>query len=303
MFLREPKSGKTWSAGHMPVAATADSYVASFTEDKAEIIRTDGYFTTTLECVVSSEDNAEARRLTIANTGLAAREIELTSYAELVLAQASSDTAHPAFSKMFVETEFVGELETLLATRRRRSPGDPEIWLAQFMLVQGATIGALEFETDRARFVGVGNSTRMPAAMKSSERLSNTAGAVLDPVFAMRRRLRIPAGRQVRCTLWTVVAASREAVLDLVDRHRQTAAYDRALMLAWTQAQIQLRHLSIGTDESPSLPDPGEPSHLCECGVARARKNLVAGHGFTICALAARNFGRPANSAGADRRD
>ncbi len=250
MFMREPKSGKIWSAGHMPVAAAADSYVASFTEDKAEIIRTDGNFATTLECVVSSEDNAEARRLTIANTGLAAKEVELTSYAELVLAQASSDTAHPAFSKMFIETEFVGDLETLLATRRRRSPSDPEIWLAQFMLVQGATVGALEFETDRARFVGVGNSTRMPAAMKSSERLSNTVGTVLDPVFAMRRRMRIPAGRQVRCTLWTVVADSREAVLDLVDRHRQTAAYDRALMLAWTQAQIQLRHLSIGTDEA-----------------------------------------------------
>ncbi len=250
MFLREPKSGKVWSAGHMPVAAAADSYVASFTEDKAEIIRTDGYFTTTLECVVSSEDNAEARRLTIANTGLTAREVELTSYAELVLAQRSSDTAHPAFSKMFVETEFVSEHETLVATRRRRSPGDPEIWLAQFMLVQGTSVGPLEFETDRARFVGAGNSTRLPAAMKSSERLSNTVGSVLDPVFAMRRRLRIPAGRQVRCTLWTVVADSREAVLDLVDRHRQTAAYDRALMLAWTQAQIQLRHLSIGTDEA-----------------------------------------------------
>jgi cyclic beta-1,2-glucan synthetase len=250
MFLREPKSGKTWSAGHMPVAAPADSYLASFTEDKAEIHRTDGPFTTTLECVVSSEDNAEARRLTIANTGLTAREVELTSYAELVLAQASSDTAHPAFSKMFVETEFVDEHETLLATRRRRSPRDPEIWLGQFMLVQGTTVGALEFETDRSRFVGVGNSTRMPAALKNNERLSNTVGSVLDPVFAMRRRMRIPAGRQVRCTLWTVVADSREAVLDLVDRHRQVAAYDRALMLAWTQAQIQLRHLSIGTDEA-----------------------------------------------------
>ncbi len=250
MFLREPKNGKTWSAGHMPVGATADSYLASFTEDKAEIHRTDGNFTTTLECVVSSEDNAEARRLTIVNTGLTAREIEFTSYAELVLAQASSDTAHPAFSKMFVETEFVGEHETLLATRRRRSPSDPEIWLAQFMLVQGTTVGALEFETDRSRFIGVGNSIRLPAALKNYERLSNTVGFVLDPVFAMRRRMRIPAGRQVRCTLWTVVAESREAVLDLVDRHRQTAAYDRAIMLAWTQAQIQLRHLSIGTDEA-----------------------------------------------------
>ena len=250
IYLREPKSGKVWSAGHMPVAANADSYTASFTEDKAEITRTDGYFTTTLECTVSPEDNAEVRRVTIANTGLAAREIELTSYTELVLAQASSDTAHPAFSKMFVETEYLADLETLLATRRRRSPGDPEIWIAQFMLIQGAAIGMPEVETDRARFIGVGNTTYMPAAMKSSERLSNTVGSVLDPMFAIRRCMRIPAGRQVRCTLWTVVADSREGVLDLVDRHRQPTAYDRALMLAWTQAQIQLRHLSIDTEEA-----------------------------------------------------
>ena len=250
IYLREPKSGKVWSAGHMPVAANADSYTAAFTEDKAEITRTDGYFTTTLECTVSPEDNAEVRRVTIANTGLAAREIELTSYTELVLAQAAADTAHPAFSKMFVETEYLADLETLLATRRRRSPGDPEIWIAQFMLIQGAAVGMPEVETDRARFIGVGNSTHMPAAMKSSERLSNTVGAVLDPIFAIRRRMRIPAGRQVRCTIWTVVADTREGVLDLVDRHRQPTAYDRALMLAWTQAQIQLRHLSIDTEEA-----------------------------------------------------
>ncbi len=250
VYLREPRSGKIWSAGHMPIATNADSYTASFTEDKAEIIRTDGYFTTTLECAVSPEDNAEVRRVTIANTGLAAREVEFTSYSELVLAVAASDTAHPAFSKMFVETEYLADLETLLATRRRRSPGDPEIWIAQFMLFQGSARGKTEVETDRARFIGIGNTTRMPAAMKNSEHLSNTVGAVLDPVFAMRRRMKVPAGRQARCTIWTVVADSREAVLDLVDRHRQPAAYDRALMLAWTQAQIQLRHLSIDTEEA-----------------------------------------------------
>ena len=249
-YLREPRTGKIWSAGHMPLATVSDSYLASFTEDKVEFIRRDGNFTTTMECVVSPEDNAEARRLTIANSSLTAREIELTSYCELVLAPAASDTAHPAFSKMFVETEYVAELATLLATRRRRSASDPEIWVAQFMLVQGATLGSFEFETDRAQFIGIGNDTRMPAAMTASGRMANSMGTVLDPIFALRQRIKVPAGRQVRCTLWTVVANSREAVLDLVDRHRQPMAYDRAMMLAWTQAQIQLRHLSIGTEEA-----------------------------------------------------
>ena len=249
-YVREPKTAKTWTAGHMPSAVSADRYLAVFSEEKAEFVRSDGNFVTTMDCVVSPEDNAEARRITLSNSGLTARELELTSYSELVLAPAVADTAHPAFSKMFVQTEYVAEIETLLATRRRRSPGDQEIWVAQFMLVQGAKIGALEFETDRAKFIGIGNTTRMPTAMTGSAALSNTVGTVLDPIFSLRQRVRIPAGRQVRCTFWTVVANSRESVLDLVDRHRQPVSYDRAMMLAWTQAQIQQRHLSIGTDEA-----------------------------------------------------
>ncbi len=250
VYLRDRRTGKIWSAGHMPVATIPDNYNVRFSEDKAEFRRQDGYITTSLECVVSPEDNAEARRTTLINTGLTAREIELTSYAELVLAPALADTAHPAFSKMFVTTEYVEELETLVATRRKRSPNDPNIWVAQFMLVKGSAVGDLEFETDRARFLGVGCTTRMPIAMTTTERLSGSVGSVLDPVFVLRLRLRIPAGRQVSCTMWTVAADSRQGVLDLVDRHRQAAAYDRALTLAWTQAQIQLRHLSIGIDDA-----------------------------------------------------
>ncbi len=245
VYVRDVKTGKTWSAAHMPVATVADQYEVSFTEEKAEYVRRDGSLSTQMECIVSPEDNSEARRVTITNSGLMSRDIELTSYAELVLANAASDIAHPAFSKMFVMTEYVPEHEALLATRRRRSPHDKEVWVAQFVLTQGQTVGGIEFETDRGRFIGVGNDVRSPAAFQSLDKLSNTVGAVLDPIFALRLRFRIPAGTLVRCTLWTVVSSSREEVLDLVDRHRQPMAYGRAAMLAWTQAQIQLRHLNI----------------------------------------------------------
>jgi cyclic beta-1,2-glucan synthetase len=250
IYLRERRTGKVWSAGYMPVATEPDNYTVNFNEDKAEFTRQDGSISTVLECIVSPEDNGEARRTTLSNTGPIAKEIEFTSYIELVLAPVASDIAHPAFSKMFVTTEYVVELEALLATRRKRSPGEPNVWVAQFMLVKGGTVGELEIETDRTRFLGVGCSTRLPAAMTVTDRLSGTVGHVLDPVFVMRRQLRIPAGRQVSCTVWTVAADSRENVLDLVDKHRQATAYDRALTLAWTQAQIQLRHLSIGVDDA-----------------------------------------------------
>jgi cyclic beta-1,2-glucan synthetase len=249
-YLREAKTGKVWSAGYMPVATTPDSYSVNFSEDKAEFNRRDGAIATKFECVVSAEDDSEARRITLTNNGVTTKEIEFTSYAELVLGSAAADLAHPAFSKMFVTTEFVPQLETLIATRRKRSPEEPSMWVGQFMMVKGRVAGELEIETDRARFLGVGSDTHAPAAMASDQPLSGTVGSVLDPVFVMRRRVRIPAGRQMNFTIWTVVAATRQGVIDLVDRHRQEAAYDRAATLAWTQGQIQMRHLSIGIDDA-----------------------------------------------------
>jgi cyclic beta-1,2-glucan synthetase len=249
-YLRDVGNNATWSAGHMPIAKQADNYRAQFSEDRVEITRKDGEFSTTLECVVSPEDNAEARRVTVQNDGRSSKVIEITSYVELVLAPASADAAHPAFSKLFVQTSYLPEFEALVATRRRRNPGDPEVWVAQFVLIDGETIGEAQYETDRARFVGRGNTTRSPVALKNHAKFSNTTGTVLDPVFSLRHRVRISTGRQARFTFWTVVAKSRDALLELVERHRQPTAYGRAQMLAWTQAQIQLRHLSIRAEEA-----------------------------------------------------
>jgi len=249
-FLRDTGSGAAWTAGYMPSIAEPDTYAAEFSEEKAVFHRGDGAFSTYLECLVSTEDNAEARRISVINSAITTRTVELTTYMELVLAPAAADNAHPAFSKMFVETEHVEELGTLLATRRKRSASDPEIWVAQFMLVQGSSAGTLEFETDRVKFIGPGNDIRTAEALSGTRPLSGTTGAVLDPVFALRRRLRIPPRQQVSFTVWTIAAESREAVLELVDRHRQHAAHERAQILAWTHSRIQLRHLSIGAADA-----------------------------------------------------
>ena len=125
-----------------------------------------------------------------------AREIELTSYAEIALARQVDDVAHPAFAKLFVETEFVPDLGAILATRRRRSAGDPLVWAAHLAVVEGETSGDVQFETDRARFLGRGQTIRSPAAIADGWPLSNTAGAVLDPIFSLRRHVRIPPARR-----------------------------------------------------------------------------------------------------------
>ena len=250
VFLRDARSGEVWSAGYQPTGVEPESYEAAFFEDRAEIIRRDGLIETKTEIAVSPEDDAEVRRVSITNLGSAVREIELTSYAEVVLAPDAADAAHPAFSNLFVQTEFVADSGALLATRRLRSPADHELWAAHIAVVEGEAVGGPQFETDRARFLGRGRSIRTPVAVVDGRPLSNTAGAVLDPIFSLRRRVRLAPGATARIAFWTLVAPSRSEVLDLADKHHEPAAFDRAITLAWTQAQVQLYHLGIDSDEA-----------------------------------------------------
>src|SRR6185312_11244539 len=212
--------------------------------------RRDGELNTLLDVVVSAEDDAEVRRVTITNTGKRTRDLEVTSYAEVAIAPQASDMAHPAFSKMFVQTEYVPDLEAILATRRRRSPDEPEVWAAHHSVVEGEGVGRPEFETNRARFLGRGRSARSPAAVIDGRLLSRSTGTVLDPIFALRRRVRLAPGATVRISFWTMVADSRSGVVDLVDKTNDVSAFDRAATLAWTKAQVRLHHLGIDRGEA-----------------------------------------------------
>ena len=250
LFIKDVRSGAAWSAGFQPSGVEPDAYAVVFNEDRAEVTRRDGLLTTTLDVLVSGEDDAEVRRVSITNSGSRTREIEITSYAELVLAPQSADVAHPAFSKLFVETEYLADVGAILATRRRRAPREPEIWAAHLSVVDGEAVGAPEFETDRARFLGRGRGVRSPIAVTDSRPLSNSIGAVLDPVFSIRRRIRVAPGATARVAFWTIAASSRAALLDGVDKHRDATAFARASMLAWTQAQVQLHHLGVTAGEA-----------------------------------------------------
>ncbi|MDZ4740743.1 MAG: glycosyl transferase, partial [Alphaproteobacteria bacterium] len=221
-----------------------------FSDSRAEFVRRDGTLTTAMDIIVSPECDGDVRRLTISNHGALAREIEVTSYAELVLAPASTDWAHPAFSKLFVETEYVAAKGLLLATRRPRSAQETAIWAATHAVVEGDGMGALQIETDRARFIGRGRSLSDPIAISDQRPLSNTVGAVLDPVFASRRRVRIRPGGSVRIAYWTFAGRSRDEVTALADRHREPDAFDRVTTLAWSQGQIERHHMGITSDQA-----------------------------------------------------
>ena len=246
VYFRDVKTGRVWSAGVQPCGTLPDEYHVLFREDRAEYTRRDGTLTTAMDVLISTEEDAEVRRVSIFNTGNEARTIEVTSYAELALAPQATDVAHPAFAKLFVQTEHLAEAGAILATRRRRTPTEPEVWAAHMAVADGA----FQVETDRARFVGRGKGVRDPAAMAGDGMLSNTVGTVLDAVFSIRCRVMVAPGAMVRVAFWTMVAPTREAAVSCIDRHRDPSAFDRASTLAWTQGRVQLRHLGIAPGEA-----------------------------------------------------
>ena len=248
ILLRDVATGEVWSATCQPIGAEPDAYEVTFNEERAEFVHRDGGLVTTLEVLVSAEDDAEVRRVTVSNFGDQPREIEVTSYAELVLGPQAADVAHPAFSKLFVETEHLAGLGAILATRRRRAPTEPQVWAAHLAVVGRQAVGKREFETDRARFLGRGGDVRSPTAAVNGRPLSGSTGTVLDPIFALRRRVRIAPRAMARVRFLDhgrLLPARRPR---FVDKHHDVGAFERAAALAWTQAQVQLHHLGIDRD-------------------------------------------------------
>ena len=166
-YVKDLEQGTVWSTAHQPVRRAASRYSVTFTADRAEFERRDVGIGTLTEIAVSLEDAAELRRITLVNHSNRPRQLEVTSYTELALAPHNADLAHPAFSKLFVQTESLPERNALLAWRTPRSPQDQPVWAAQVLALSPAVDSAeqtVQIETDRARFCGPGTHHAEPGS-------------------------------------------------------------------------------------------------------------------------------------------
>ncbi|MEO6775907.1 MAG: glycosyl transferase family 36 [Kofleriaceae bacterium] len=219
VLLRDAETGAVWSAGERAAGPAADTYAATLSDGVATFARRDGTLSTRLDVAVDRDRDAELRWLTITNHGASPRVLSVTSYAELVLGAAAPDAAHPAFSKMFVQTEVEPE-GIVLATRRRQTPAEPEVWAAHLAVSSEREPRGFELETSRAAFLGRGRTLHDAAAM-AGHALTNTVGTVLDPIFSVREHVRIPPGESAQVAFWTVVAGSRAAALEIARAVRE----------------------------------------------------------------------------------
>ncbi len=249
-YIRDVASGVYWSTAYQPVHRVSKDYEAIFSEGRAEFRRRDEGFDTHTEIAVSPEDDAELRRITITNHSGTARTIDITSYAEVVLASPAADELHPAFSNLFVQTEFVRKSSALLCTRRTRAAGEAQPWLLHLLVGNGGPPGKLSCETDRSRFVGRGGSLAQPAALQAAGPLSNTVGSVLDPIVSLRRTVSLPPNGTTILHLVLGVTESRDAALALVEKYQSARMADRAFDVAWTHGQVTLRQLNATEAEA-----------------------------------------------------
>ncbi|MCU1381588.1 MAG: glycosyltransferase 36 [Acidobacteria bacterium] len=249
VYLRDVRSGSLWSATYHPTAAEPGDYSVEFRAARATFRRTDDEVSTQLDVAVSIEDDVEVRRVTVVNQSTRIREIDVTSYAEIVLAPPADDLAHPAFGKLFLETEFLADSAALLCHRRPRDSRDPQMWAMHVLSLEGRPQGPVEWETDRARFIGRGRDVDRPAAM-DGRALSGTTGIVLDPILSLRQRIRLVPGASVRLCFATGIASDRETAKALAQKYRDPSAAARTFALAFSHAQSGLHHLGISNDEA-----------------------------------------------------
>ena len=244
IYLHDVQSGEVWSATYQPTLVKPDGYEVIFAMDKAEFHRRQGDIESTLEVAVSPENNAEVRQLRLVNHGSRVRYIDVTSYAEVVLNTLAADQAHPAFQKLFIETEYIPEETSLIARRRPRSAGQAAMFAVHTIVAPNGDESSVQFETSRLHFLGRNRSPESPLGA-STARLGGTVGAVLDPVFALRCRVTLAPDEAVTISFTTAVAQSREQALALADQYHDQRGTHRAFELAWAFAQSESRHRGV----------------------------------------------------------
>ena len=247
VYIKDIRSREYWSNFYQPCKSDIKDYEVSFSVDKAKFERIDDKIKTTTEICVSNEEDGEIRKVTITNNSEEDKILEITSYFEIVLNKYDADLVHPSFSNLFISTEFVEDPLCILANRRKRSVKDKELWIMQSLLIDEKVIGNIQYETNRAKFIGRCNDLDRPEVIDNDKLLTNTVGAVLDPIISMRARVKIPAKESCELAYIMAICEERQEAIKIAEKYKQRDNVERIFELAWTHSQIESRYLGINS--------------------------------------------------------
>lgn len=274
-YIKDPRSGDVWGNTWQPTGNADIDYETVFTDAEADFKCTNKTLSVRTQVVISPEDDIELRRVTLLHRGHLPRTIELTTYAEVVLAPATSDLAHPAFSKLFIQTELVPTHEAILCHRRPRTPDEQCPWLFHMMVVHGHNTKAVSFETDRAKFLGRGRTPADALTLMQSGQLSNTSGPVLDPILAIRQTITLQPRQPVIIDIVYGISDSRQVSLALLEKYRDHTIADRVFELARSHSRVVLRQMNANEDDA-TLFNRLASAVLYPCPELRGDANIIS---------------------------
>jgi cyclic beta-1,2-glucan synthetase len=244
-YICDLDGGEYWSNTHQPTLLKTEKYEAAYSQGRVDFNSLHNKIETHTEIVVSPEDDIEMRRLHITNRADVNRTIEVTSYAEVVIAPAASDLMQPAFSNLFVQTEIIPNQNTILCTRRPKSAEEQCPWMFHLMATEGKVADEISYETSRMAFIGHGNSIVNPHAMHNPGKLSGSQGSVLDPIVAIRYKISLAPDETIAIDMVTGIAETKEICQGLINKYQDNTPHkDRVFEMAWTHSQVVLRQIN-----------------------------------------------------------
>jgi cyclic beta-1,2-glucan synthetase len=263
VYVQDLESGECWSAGFQPVASQPETQEVLFFPHKAEFQRRDHDISLRIAVTIAPDDDVEIRRLTLINHSNRPRHLRLTSYGEVVLSPQSADQRHPAYNKLFVESEFLPELNALLFRRRLRSTDEQPIFLMHLLVADPEVEEVCHFETMRSHFIGRGGTLRSPAAIKGKTGLTGFVGAPLDPIMSISHEIHLePLTKaqevhfpfseprmSTRMAFITLAAESRQEAISLAQRYQEWHRVEGVFEQARFSSERELNQQNLTTRE------------------------------------------------------
>ena len=236
LYIRNLRNDRLWCNTYAPLDVMPESYRVSFASDKIQFLRVDGNIETKTEVTVIKDRYAEIRRITFTNNGDEDVDLELTSYTEAVMASHEADEAHRVFNSMNIYSEYDAEHEVLILSKPVQEARESRYFAMHTMFVPDDSDSGItdtpEYETSRMKFLGRGGSLQHAAIIEGRRTLTGTVGTTLDPIMAMRRRVRIEASKHATVVMLTGFGKAREQLIDIATLYHDTVDIDHAFETA-----------------------------------------------------------------------
>jgi len=254
IYIKDINEGKFWSATYNPTKTEPDEYQAIFSPHQAEFKRVDGDISSHTAVSLSPNHNLEIRKLTLTNSGKVAKQIEITSYLEVVLDSYQADLSHPAFNKLFIESEFIEE-QSVFLSKRRSNKGNGNSYLMHMVKTGVKPLKKIEYENDRLKFIGRNNTLQNPNAIVNSISLSNNAGFCNDPIMSLRVNISLGVNETACISFITGVCNFKEEAVKISEELSVAYRIDDIFEKFRLQSEIELKYLDISRPQLNAFQD------------------------------------------------